>query len=240
MMRITAAVLFAFAFCASATGFAQHHGHSTTEVGGQGADTAAQAAKPPRAESAAPTMHAEAVFTLRTGVAEGRLVFLGAAGDINGQVNPILKVHQGETVQINLVNGEGAQHDIVIDQFGARSDIVVGKGASSSLSFTANKTGEFTYYCSVPGHRAAGMEGRIQVLAGPRAPEVATAPDIVRDPTDLPGPIYNRPAQVVHVDLQTVELIGQLDDENDVQLIGPSTEKFPVPSSGSALATRSR
>jgi nitrite reductase (NO-forming) len=129
------------------------------------------------------------------------------------QVNPILKVHQGETVQINLVNGEGAQHDIVIDQFAARSDMVVGKGASSSLSFTANKTGEFTYYCSVPGHRAAGMEGRIQVLAGPRTPEVATAPDIVRDPTDLPGPIYNRPAQVVHVDLETVELIGQLDDK---------------------------
>jgi nitrite reductase (NO-forming) len=57
------------------------------------------------------------------------------------------------------------------------------------------------------------MEGRIQVLAGPRAPEVATAPDIVRDPTDLPRPIYTRPAQVVHVDLETVELIGQLDDK---------------------------
>ena len=168
-------------------------------------------------------MHAEAVFTLRTGVAEGRLVFLGAAGSINGQVNPILKVHQGETVQINLVNGEGAQHDIVIDQFGARSDMVVGKGASSSLSFTANKTGEFTYYCSVPGHRAAGMEGRIQVLAGPRAPEVATAPDIVRDPTDLPRPIYTRPAQVVHVDLETVELIGQLDDKTRERLYFDTT-----------------
>ena len=60
-------------------------------------------------------MHAQAVFTLRTGFAEGRLAFR-ASGDINGQVNPILKVHEGETVQINLVNGEGAQHDIVIDQ----------------------------------------------------------------------------------------------------------------------------
>ncbi|MGA8772050.1 MAG: copper-containing nitrite reductase [Rhodomicrobium sp.] len=213
MTRATAAILFAFAFCASGTAFAQHQGHSTAEERGHAAEGGVQAAKPPRVEGAAPAMHAEAVFTLRTGVAEGRLVFLGAAGSINGQVNPILKVHQGETVQINLVNGEGAQHDIVIDQFGARSDMVVGKGASSSLSFTANKTGEFVYYCSVPGHRAAGMEGRIQVLAGPRAPEVATAPDIVRDPTDLPRPIYTRPAQVVHVDLETVELIGQLDDK---------------------------
>ena len=65
-------------------------------------------------------MHAPKIFTLRTGVAEGRMVFLGAGGDINGQVNPILKVHEGETVQINLVNGEGAEHDIVIDQYAAR------------------------------------------------------------------------------------------------------------------------
>ena len=158
-------------------------------------------------------MHAQAVFTLRTGVAEGRLVFLGSGGEINGQVNPMLKVHEGETVQINLVNGEGAEHDIVIDQYGARSDHVVGRGASSSLSFTANKTGEFAYYCSVPGHREAGMEGRIQVIPGPRAPAVAVAPDIVRDPSDLPPPIHTRPAEIVHVDLETVELMGQLDDK---------------------------
>jgi nitrite reductase (NO-forming) len=131
MTRVTAAVLFAFAFCASASGFAEHHGHSTAEERGQVAENGAQAAKPVRAEGAAPAMHAQAVFTLRTGVAEGRLVFLGAAGGINGQINPILMVHQRETVQINLVNGEGAQHDTVIDQFGARSDMVVGKGASS-------------------------------------------------------------------------------------------------------------
>ena len=158
-------------------------------------------------------MHAPKVFTLRTGVAEGRMVFLGAGGDINGQVNPTIKVHEGETVQINLVNGEGAEHDIVIDQYAARSGRVVGKNASSSLSFTANKTGEFVYYCSVPGHREAGMEGRIQVTPGQRSPVAATAPDIVRDPTDLPPPIHARPAEVVHVDLETVELTGQLDDK---------------------------
>jgi nitrite reductase (NO-forming) len=118
----------------------------------------------------------------------------------------MLKIHEGETVQINLINGEGAEHDVVIDQFAVRSNRVTGKNASSSLSFTANKTGEFIYYCSVPGHREAGMEGRIQVAPGPRAPTVATAPDIVRDPTDLPPPIHTRPAQVVHVDLETVEL----------------------------------
>ena len=114
-------------------------------------------------------MHAPLVFTLRTGVADGRMVYLGVGGDINGVVNPKLVVHEGETVQINLVNGEGAEHDIVIDQYGVRSNRVVGKGASSAVTFTASKTGEFAYYCSAPGHREAGMEGRVQVVPGPRA-----------------------------------------------------------------------
>ena len=158
-------------------------------------------------------MHSPRVFTLRSGVAEGRMVYLGVGGDINGKVNPTLVVHEGETVQVNLVNGEGAEHDLVFDDFAARTDHVVGKGASSTTSFSAGKTGEFLYYCSIPGHRQAGMQGRLQVLPGPRTAAASTAPDIVRDPTDLPPPIGNRPPQVVRIDLETVELVGQLDDK---------------------------
>ncbi|HEV8464670.1 MAG TPA: copper-containing nitrite reductase [Pseudolabrys sp.] len=158
-------------------------------------------------------MHSPRVFTLRSGVAEGRMVYLGVGGDINGKVNPTLVVHEGETVQVNLVNGEGAEHDLVVDDFAARTDHVVGKGASSTTSFGAGKTGEFLYYCSIPGHRQAGMQGRLQVLPGPRTASASTAPDIVRDPTDLPPPIGNRSPQVVRIDLETVELVGQLDDK---------------------------
>ena len=102
MTRPVALILYAFTFWVSASAFAQQHGNEA-----------------PPAAPAHGDMHAPKIFTLRTGVAEGRMVFLGAGGDINGQVNPILKVHEGETVQINLVNGEGAEHDIVIDQYGA-------------------------------------------------------------------------------------------------------------------------
>ena len=111
-------------------------------------------------------LHVPVVFTLRSGIANGRMVYVGMGGSIAGKVNPTLKVHEGETVQINLINGEGAEHDIVFDQFAARSDRVVGKGASSILSFTADRPGDTAYYCSVPGHREAGMEGRIEVLPG--------------------------------------------------------------------------
>ena len=96
------------------------------------------------------------------------MVYLGVGGDIDGQINPTLMVHEGELVQINLINGEGAEHDVVIDQYAARSSIVVGKNASSTFSFTATKVGEFAYFCSIAGHRAAGMEGLIQVMPGSR------------------------------------------------------------------------
>jgi nitrite reductase (NO-forming) len=158
-------------------------------------------------------MHVPTSFTLRSGIAEGRMVYIGVGGEIDGKVNPMLMVHEGETVQINLINGEGAEHDIVIEQYATRSDRILGRGASTTVSFTADKAGEFIYFCSIPGHRAAGMEGRIQVMPGPRAAVAAIAADIVRDPTDLPGPIQARPPQIVRVELETVELKGQLDNK---------------------------
>jgi nitrite reductase (NO-forming) len=156
---------------------------------------------------------AGAAFTRPSGIAQGRMVYIGVGGEIEGAVNPMLMVHEGEIVQINLINGEGAEHDIVIDQYAARSDRVVGIGASSTLALTADKTGEFVYFCSIAGHREAGMEGRIRVTPGARGAVAAIAPDIVRDPTDLPAPIRARPPQVVRVDLETIELKGQLSDK---------------------------
>src|SRR5271157_2875121 len=89
MTKSVALILCAFAFWVSATAFAQQ----------------------PRDEPAPPApahgnTHGPKIFTLRSGIAEGRMVFLGVGGDINGQVNPTLNVHEGEAVQINLVNGE--------------------------------------------------------------------------------------------------------------------------------------
>ncbi len=152
------------------------------------------------------------VFTLKTGIATGRMVYIGVGGDIDGQINPTLVVHEDETVQINLINGEGAEHDVVIDQYAARSSIVVGMNASSTFSFTASKVGEFAYFCSIAGHRLAGMEGLIKVISGSRKALDSDIADIVRDPADLPGPIGQRQPQVVRIDMETVELVGQLDD----------------------------
>lgn len=199
--------------------YGQSHKHDTAPKAAQTTQSTpaaksapAASAKGSTADPATVDYHSATIFTIKTGIADGRMVYLGVGGKIDGKVNPTLVVHEGELVQINLINGEGAQHDMVLDQYAARSAIVLGKNASSTFSFVANKVGDFAYFCSIAGHRAAGMEGLIQVVPGTRAGTATNAPDIVRDPADLPGPIGSRQPQVVHVDLETVELQGSLDD----------------------------
>jgi nitrite reductase (NO-forming) len=124
-------------------------------------------------------------------------------------VNPVLTAAEGQVVQLTLINGEGAQHDIVFPDQDAKSPRVTGKGASTTVAFRAGKPGDFVYYCSVPGHRAAGMEGQFVVTPTPPAQTVVEA-DISRDPTDLPPPVGKRDPQTVRVDLLAVEVEGRL------------------------------
>ena len=152
-----------------------------------------------------------ASFTLRTGVANGRLVYLGVGNGIDGIINPALRVNVGDVVQVTLINGEGAEHDIVFPDNHATSDHVIGVGASSTIVFRADKPGAYPYFCSLPGHRQAGMEGRLVVGEIAPAP-VRVGTSISRNPTDLPAPIGNRPPQLVRVDLQTLEVEGRLSD----------------------------
>jgi nitrite reductase (NO-forming) len=142
LAAMTGAVMLAMA-----PAMAQEHNHATGTDSSQ-ATTAQPVATPAdgtsTAASPAVSYHNATIFTLKTGIAGGRMVYIGVGGDIDGQTNPTLMVHEGELVQINLINGEGAEHDVVIDQYPARSSIVVGINASSTFSFIANKVGEFT------------------------------------------------------------------------------------------------
>jgi nitrite reductase (NO-forming) len=154
---------------------------------------------------------ADVTFTLRTDIADGKLVFMGDAGAVAGKANPTLQVPVGAVVQINLVNGDGATHDLTVPDFGAKSNQVNDKGASTSIVFRANKKGEFTYICSLPGHVQAGMIGKI--IVGEAGPDTRPkAADVSRDPRDLPAPIGKRAAQHLKVNLETTEVLGHLAD----------------------------
>src|SRR5215471_11181613 len=102
-MRILNALLFA----ATLVGWAHQHSHSGQPVVAQAPQTPA----PPQTSAAPPAavvhgdMHTPTIFTLRSGIAQGRMVYLGVGDEIDGKVNPMLVVHEGETVQINLING---------------------------------------------------------------------------------------------------------------------------------------
>lgn len=61
---------------------------------------------------------------------------------------------------INLTNDGNVQHDLVVD--GAQSDMLE-PGASGTLVLGSVAPGDYTVYCSVPGHREAGMVGEITV-----------------------------------------------------------------------------
>ncbi len=150
-------------------------------------------------------------YTLRSGIAEGRMVFIGVGGSIDGQINPILSAAEGQVTQITLINGEGAEHDIVFaDQGpGGASSHIVGKGASTSIAFVASKAGDYLYYCSVPGHQLAGMEGKFLITPQP-PPQTVVEADISQKPTDVPPSVGNRGPQTVRVDLVTVELEARL------------------------------
>ncbi|MGO8918951.1 MAG: copper-containing nitrite reductase [Stellaceae bacterium] len=154
---------------------------------------------------------ADVSFTLRTGIADGKMVFIGRGGAIDGKVNPDLVVHEGDQVEVTLVNGEGAEHDIIFPDFHSVSPHVTGRGASATVSFRVGSAGSFEYFCDLPGHRDAGMEGHVKVEL---APATAAAPEgvsIARDPTDIPPSVGDRAPTTVRVDLEAVERVGRLD-----------------------------
>jgi plastocyanin len=63
-------------------------------------------------------------------------------------------------ITVKMTNKSGTPHDIVIDGKG-KGQIVQNGGVSQfQADFTA---GSYTFYCSVPGHRQAGMQGKLTV-----------------------------------------------------------------------------
>ncbi|WP_259014103.1 PVC-type heme-binding CxxCH protein [Emticicia fluvialis] len=89
----------------------------------------------------------------------------------NGTRNPTLKATKGKTVRITIVNTELMTHDIALEKAGVKSKTVSEKGMKASIIFKAEKSD--TYYCTVPGHRAAGMVGKLEVVDGPITEAVA-------------------------------------------------------------------
>lgn len=66
----------------------------------------------------------------------------------------------GEDLAIVLTS-EDMLHDFTIDELGTH--VAADGGETAEGGVTAAEPGTYTYYCSVPGHRQAGMEGTLTV-----------------------------------------------------------------------------
>ena len=89
---------------------------------------------------------------------------------IDGTRNPTLLANKGDVVRITITNGELMTHDIAMEKLGIKSKVLLEKGSSASIIFKAEKSD--TYYCTIPGHRAAGMVGKFDVVDEPITDEV--------------------------------------------------------------------
>ncbi len=69
-------------------------------------------------------------------------------------------VEKGDKVRVNVRNTFG-KHDFTIDEFNVSVETPQDKTAA--IEFTADKAGEFIYYCAKPNHRAMGQWGILRV-----------------------------------------------------------------------------
>jgi plastocyanin len=89
--------------------------------------------------------------------------------DPTGQLSFVTKTATAKPgpVTIKMGNMSGTMHNIALQQGTAASGPVLGAGkivTNGTSTFKANlKAGTYTYFCQVPGHRAAGMQGTLTV-----------------------------------------------------------------------------
>ena len=194
----------------------------------QGAHVAHPTAAPAAAAAAALQR-----YVMHTNIVDGKMVYV----DDKGQVNPTLDVRVGDTVEIELDSGEGAEHDLVIPELNVASAKFNASIGKTTVRFQVAQPGEYTYFCSIPGHRQIGMAGTLRVT-GRAVAQAAGAPSassqaalalytpaavpqrgadpaavsIVADPAKVPPAIGARAPTTLKYRMETVELAGKLDD----------------------------
>jgi uncharacterized cupredoxin-like copper-binding protein len=92
-----------------------------------------------------------------------------------------LNVEAGAVVELHLENTGSLDHDYTMNRLGTPSAVEAGaggeqrhggsfavhvaldRGDEATVRLRLEEAGEYVFYCTVPGHRSAGMEGTITV-----------------------------------------------------------------------------
>lgn len=91
---------------------------------------------------------------------------LAFEADPNGELayTSTSETSEAGEVTIDFKNPQGLSHDVAIEDSKGETigkTDVIGEGETSTK--VNLKPGDYTFYCSVPGHREAGMEGTLTV-----------------------------------------------------------------------------
>jgi plastocyanin len=73
-----------------------------------------------------------------------------------------LEAKAGDVLEVTLVNKGTIEHDLTIDALGIKAYAAVGKTATATTE-AALTAGTYEFYCSIAGHKEAGMVGTLTV-----------------------------------------------------------------------------
>jgi plastocyanin len=129
----------------------QEHGVQEADQPGSQGGTAGGAAQPPAAQQSAPAGKAQTLKV--SSPPDGALMF-----------DPSALEAKAGTVTIDYDNPSPVPHDIALE--GSNGETVDETQPAANQTFTVSgelTAGKYVYYCNVPGHREAGMEGTLTV-----------------------------------------------------------------------------
>ena len=169
-----------------------------------------------------PALHSafaqEATEADREYVLEAHILgYQGVGGDVDGVRNPVLRAKQGETVRIVLVNREALVHDLALETLNIKSKEILDVGERTDIVFTAVE--DDIYYCTIPGHRAAGMEGRFELIREPGQGESDADPAPENEAAEPPrAPLLSELPPLEEIALPPLERSPRADlPESDAQ-----------------------
>src|SRR3989344_3835670 len=114
----------------------------------------------PSADNTAPKMETGDSGDVSAETAPNEKTFTVSGSNFSFSLGTIT-VDKGDRVTIVFKNA-GGTHYLRIDEFDVTTP-KIGDGEEASVTFVADKTGSFEYYCSVGTHRQMGMKGTLTV-----------------------------------------------------------------------------
>ncbi|WP_018719139.1 cupredoxin domain-containing protein [Arhodomonas aquaeolei] len=73
-----------------------------------------------------------------------------------------IHVEKGQHVTLVFKNAGALSHNLTIPKLGLKTETIQG-GATDTIEFTAKKAATYPFWCTVPGHKQAGMTGGVEV-----------------------------------------------------------------------------